>query len=63
VLQKEEKREERERVIFPTKKLEAKMIIEEKIQPRVAAGREESREFEEEDELEIPAFIRRKMKK
>ncbi len=40
------------------------MIIEEKIQPVQAPLRPESKEFAEEgDDLEIPAFIRRKMKK
>lgn len=40
------------------------MIIEEKIQPRTLAPRNESKELVEEGEdLEIPAFIRRKMKK
>lgn len=40
------------------------MIIDEKIQPRAAALRTESKELvEESDDLEIPAFIRRKMKK
>ncbi|GBE16884.1 cell division protein FtsZ [bacterium BMS3Abin15] len=49
------------KVTFPSKKIESKMIVEEKIQPKGA--REESRDLEEDDELEIPAFIRRKMKK
>ncbi|NTW14838.1 MAG: cell division protein FtsZ [Candidatus Moranbacteria bacterium] len=40
------------------------MIIEEKIQPAAAMPRTEAKEFAEEgDDLEIPAFIRRKMKK
>lgn len=40
------------------------MIIEEKIQPAQAPLRAETKEFVEEgDDLEIPAFIRRKMKK
>ncbi len=40
------------------------MIIEEKIQPRAVPLRTESKELvEESDDLEIPAFIRRKMKK
>lgn len=40
------------------------MIIEEKIQPRNTVPRSESKELVEEGEdLEIPAFIRRKMKK
>lgn len=57
---KEEPKEEK--IIFPTKKLETKMIIEEKIQPRGISMRGETSEPEE-DELEIPAFIRRKMEK
>ncbi|MCX6766025.1 MAG: cell division protein FtsZ [Candidatus Moranbacteria bacterium] len=59
---REERKEAKERLIFPAKKLETKMIIEEKIQPRGVSGMEETRDLEEE-ELEIPAFIRRKMKK
>lgn len=40
------------------------MIIEEKIQPRMAPLRGDTKELvEESDDLEIPAFIRRKMKK
>jgi cell division protein FtsZ len=40
------------------------MIIEEKIQPRPTQLRSDSKELvEEADDLEIPAFIRRKMKK
>ncbi len=62
-VQKEENKESKERIIFPSKKLESRMIIEEKIQPRGVSAQPESRDFEEEDELEIPAFIRRKMKK
>ncbi len=62
--QKEERKETREKITFPSKKLESKMIIEEKIQPRGINLNPEAKEFEEEDdELEIPAFIRRKMKK
>ncbi|MDO8529087.1 MAG: cell division protein FtsZ [bacterium] len=52
----------KEKITFPTKKLDNKMIIEEKIQPRGISMRGESKEMEE-DELEIPAFIRRKMEK
>jgi cell division protein FtsZ len=52
-----------ERVTFPSKKLEAPMIIEEKIQPRSLSMRGETKALEEDDDLEIPAFIRRKMKK
>ncbi len=58
-----EKEEFQETVTFPIKKiLEPRMIIEEKIQPRIAP-RIEKQEIEEDDELEIPAFIRRKMEK
>lgn len=65
--EKEEQKEEQEFsevVTFPMKKiLEPKMIIEEKIQPRIVNHAIESKEKEEDDELEIPAFIRRKMEK
>jgi len=53
-----------ERVAFPTRKVETKMIIEEKIQPKrnnVPVSRDMNEEND--DELEIPAFIRRKMGK
>ena len=53
-----------ETITFPSRKLEQPvMIIEEKIQPRGIAPRNESKELVEEEDLEIPAFIRRKMKK
>lgn len=54
-----------EKITFPTKKIfEPKMIIEEKIQPRpTAPSPMRQKEIEEDDELEIPAFIRRKMEK
>jgi cell division protein FtsZ len=53
-----------EKVTFPAKKIfEPKMIIEEKIQPRLASLQDSAKEEEKEDELEIPAFIRRKMEK
>ncbi len=53
-----------ERIAFPTRKMEATpLIIEEKIQPRNFSLRQESKELVEEEDLEIPAFIRRKMKK
>lgn len=54
-----------EKLTFPTKKIfEPKMIIEEKIQPRpMTTTRMQPKEIEEDDELEIPAFIRRKMEK
>ncbi|MDO8565937.1 MAG: cell division protein FtsZ [Candidatus Moranbacteria bacterium] len=53
-----------ETMSFPTRKLEQPvMIIDEKIQPRGIAPRSESKELVEDEDLEIPAFIRRKMKK
>jgi cell division protein FtsZ len=53
-----------ERITFPSKKLETPLIIEEKIQPRGLSMRGETKALEEDDDdLEIPAFIRRKMKK
>ncbi len=50
---------------FPSRKiLKPDMIIEEKIQPRPAAPVVEEKTVEQEDdELEIPAFIRRKMER
>lgn len=56
--------EEDDTIVFPTRKIEpTPMIIEEKIQPKNFTLRQESREIVEEEDLEIPAFIRRKMKK
>lgn len=53
-----------ERVVFPARKIEpTPLIIEEKIQPRNFSLRQESKDIVEEEDLEIPAFIRRKMKK
>lgn len=67
VEEEQEKAEEEmldEAITFPSRKLEQPvMIIEEKIQPRGIAPRNESKELVEEEDLEIPAFIRRKMKK
>jgi len=69
IAEKEEKKESREdeykeSITFPTKKiLEPKMIIEEKIQPRQPISAPESNDQSSDDELEIPAFIRRKMEK
>lgn len=55
--------EPKERITFPAKKiLEPKMIIEEKIQPRPTVV-QQPEAVEDDDELEIPAFIRRKMEK
>lgn len=49
---------------FTRREMEPRMIIEEKIQPRGMSLRGESSVLNnEEDDLEIPAFIRRKMKK
>lgn len=51
-------------ISFPSRTLEQPvMIIDEKIQPRSVSSRSESKELIEEEDLEIPAFIRRKMKK
>jgi cell division protein FtsZ len=63
---KEEKKKDefQDAVTFPTKKIfEPKMIIEEKIQPRLVNHTAAMKESEKDDELEIPAFIRRKMEK
>jgi cell division protein FtsZ len=58
--------EEKPRITFP-EKFESKMIIEEKIPPkpqRNVLQTQKNKELEDEDEeLEIPAFIRRKMGK
>lgn len=61
---KEEEEEEKPKIIFPSKS-ESKMIIEEKVHPkpqRNFSQLEKSLE-DNDDELEIPAFIRRKMGK
>ncbi len=53
-----------ETVSFPSRVLEQPvMILDEKIQPRSASSRSESKELVEDEDLEKPAFIRRKMKK
>jgi hypothetical protein len=53
-----------EAISFPARKIEQPvMIIEEKIQPRASVLRGDSKELTEDEDLEIPAFIRRKMKK
>lgn len=53
-----------EALSFSSRKIEQPvMIIEEKIQPRSNIPRNESKELIEDEDLEIPAFIRRKMKK
>lgn len=60
----EESEPEEELITFPSRKLEQPvMIIEEKIQPRGIVSRIESKDLAEDEDLEIPAFIRRKMKK
>ncbi|MFA9262571.1 MAG: cell division protein FtsZ [Undibacterium sp.] len=49
---------------FTSRKIEpTPLIIEEKIQPKSFSLRQESKDIVEEEDLEIPAFIRRKMKK
>ncbi|NTV40874.1 MAG: cell division protein FtsZ [Candidatus Moranbacteria bacterium] len=61
-----EKKEEEQfrQTAFPVKKIfKPEMIIEEKIQPRPLNNISESKVIEEDDELEIPAFIRRKMER
>lgn len=64
VAQPQEEYTPEEKVVFPTRKIEpTPLIIEEKIQPRNFNLREQSKELVEEEDLEIPAFIRRKMKK
>jgi cell division protein FtsZ len=60
----QQQEEIKETVTFPAKKIfEPRMIIEDKIQPKPLQQQPEQRQVEEEDELEIPAFIRRKMEK
>jgi cell division protein FtsZ len=65
--QQEELEEEFSRDAFENNRRsieKTQMIIEEKIQPRPTSLRGESKELvEEADDLDIPAFIRRKMKK
>ncbi len=64
VVEKDEEEAIEEAITFPSRKIEQPvMIIEEKIQPRGFAPRNEAKELVEEEDLEIPAFIRRKMKK
>lgn len=53
-----------ETLTFPSRTLEPPvMIIEEKIQPRGATLRTDANGLADDEDLEIPAFIRRKMKK
>ena len=63
-IETKKKEEEADRIVFPAKN-EPKMIIEEKVAPkpqRVFTQNDKSLS-DEDDELEIPAFIRRKMGK
>lgn len=60
----EEAEEVEEPSVFTSRKIEpTPLIIEEKIQPKSFSLRQESKDIVEEEDLEIPAFIRRKMKK
>lgn len=61
----EEIAEETEEIkVFTSRKIEpTPLIIEEKIPPKNFGLRQESKDIVEEEDLEIPAFIRRKMKK
>jgi len=60
----EKKEDEFKEITFPVKKiLKPDMIIEEKIQPRPTNLSQEAKTAEDDDELEIPAFIRRKMER
>lgn len=60
----EETEEVEEPSVFTSRKIEpTPLIIEEKIQPKSFSLRQESKDIVEEEDLEIPAFIRRKMKK
>ncbi len=53
-----------ELMTFTSRRIEpTPLIIEEKIQPKNFSLRQESKDIVEEEDLEIPAFIRRKMKK
>lgn len=65
---REEREAETEEVeepsVFTSRRIEpTPLIIEEKIQPKSFSLRQESKDIVEEEDLEIPAFIRRKMKK
>lgn len=61
---KEEVEEVEEPMTFTSRRIEpTPLIIEEKIQPKSFSLRQESKDIVEEEDLEIPAFIRRKMKK
>lgn len=65
IKQEDEAEDDSAKITFP-EKFESKMIIEEKVQPkpvRSALTSTEKSLEDEDDELEIPAFIRRKMGK
>lgn len=56
--------EELGKITFPSKKIESRMIIDEKVQPKTSRMEMQNDSEEDgDDELEIPAFIRRKMGK
>lgn len=60
----EEEMEMEQEITFTRREMEPRMIIEEKIQPRTLPTRGDvSVLTDDDDDLEIPAFIRRKMKK
>lgn len=52
-----------EKIVFPNKKMESTMIIDEKVQPNLNKTSFQKSDDDADDELEIPAFIRRKMGK
>jgi cell division protein FtsZ len=60
---KDEKKDENPRITFPVRKVETKMIVEEKVPSRTTTSIRDEKSLEEDEELEIPAFIRRKMGK
>ncbi len=54
----------RDEITFPTRKLESRVVMEERVASRPMTIRNEPKDaVEEDDDLEIPAFIRRKMKR
>jgi len=55
--------EEKKQEPFVKKTLPTEMIIEEKVQPKESVTSSDDTSFMDDDDLEIPAFIRRKMKK
>lgn len=60
---KDKEKEENPRITFPVRKAETKMIIEEKVPSKVVTSIGEEKTLEEDEDFEIPAFIRRKMGK